>query len=291
MRLEQIKLENFPYAKVFKISKEEVSKIDFALCNQPTETIDNYYKRQQTKPDIICNGGFFAMSTGNTVFHYVDENHVISTDKDLLDGIGIKDNNELVISKYNSLFRDFISGYPVLMREGQEVVTNIGKEIDYNARRTILGYNNTHIFLIVIDSYGYNFTKCKQLLRELGVTNAVNLDGGGSTRLLLKGRLVTSDAIYNRPVDNVVCFYLKEEQKVIYRVQTGAFGSKENAEIYRNKIRWLQDDIGAGYKNAYIRYIGWLYKVQVGAFGNKSNAEKVIKDLKSKGFSAFITTE
>lgn len=34
-----------------------------------------------------------------------------------------------------------------------------------------------------------------------------------------------------------------------------------------------------------------LYRVQVGAFSNKENAEKLVKELKSKGYSAFIKTE
>jgi N-acetylmuramoyl-L-alanine amidase len=32
-----------------------------------------------------------------------------------------------------------------------------------------------------------------------------------------------------------------------------------------------------------------LYRVQVGAFANKNNAEKLAAELKSKGYSAFIT--
>ena len=57
------------------------------------------------------------------------------------------------------------------------------------------------------------------------------------------------------------------------------------------KIKALDDTIQAGYKNAYIRYIDRLYKVQVGAFGKKENADKVVKDLKEKGYSAFIVKD
>ena len=32
-----------------------------------------------------------------------------------------------------------------------------------------------------------------------------------------------------------------------------------------------------------------LYRVQVGAFANRANAEKLVKELKAKGYSAFIT--
>lgn len=298
--MEQLTVKGYPLAKVFKFNKAEIDKIDFALCKQPRETIDSYYNRQLVKPDVICNGGFFAMSTGNTVFHYVDEDKVISSDKSLLDGIGIKTNGDLVLGRYNESYKDFVSAYPVLIRDGELVSTNVGNELDYNARRTMLGYNDSEIFLVIVESPGYNFNKCKRLLSVLGVTNAVNLDGGGSSRVLVDGKLSTSYLISNRPVDNVVCFYLKKQSvnnpvvsettaDTIYRVQTGAFSSKSNAEKYRDIIQSLEDRIGAGYKNAYIRLVDGLYKVQVGAFSNKSNAEKVVNDLKEKGYVSFIT--
>ena len=34
-----------------------------------------------------------------------------------------------------------------------------------------------------------------------------------------------------------------------------------------------------------------LYRVQVGAFSNKSNADNLVKELKAKGYSAFVKTE
>lgn len=300
--MEQLTIKGYPLATVFKFNKSEIDKIDFALCNQPKETIDSYYNRQLVKPDVICNGGFFAMSTGNTVFHYVDEDKIISTDKDLLEGIGIKHNGRLVLGKYNSTYKDFVSAYPVLLQEGEAVNTDVGKELDYNARRTILGYNDDYIFLVVVESPGYNFNKCRKLLKTLDIINAANLDGGGSSRVLVDGKLVTSYTIPNRPVDNVVCFYFKKEQPkvdkpvmsetlptTIYRVQTGAFSNKTNAEKYRDIIRSLPDKVGAGYKNAYIRLIDGLYKVQVGAFSYRPNAEKVVNDLKEKGYISFIT--
>ena len=50
-------------------------------------------------------------------------------------------------------------------------------------------------------------------------------------------------------------------------------------------LKKLQD---AGYSDAYVRLIDGLYKVQVGAYSIKSNADKVLKDLKAKGFNGFI---
>lgn len=70
----------------------------------------------------------------------------------------------------------------------------------------------------------------------------------------------------------------------LYRVQTGAFRIRSNADKYNTKIRT------AGF-NTYIVQSGGLYKIQVGAFRDKANAENMLKSLIKKGFDGFITTE
>ena len=117
----------------------------------------------------------------------------------------------------------------------------------------------------------------------MNIDYALNLDGGGSTKILENGKSITS-TLYNRAVDNVIAFYLKP--KVIYRVQAGAFSFKKNAENLLKQIHAL----GGDYTNAYIRKIGLYYKVQMGAFSVKANATRMLNDLKSKSFDAFITT-
>lgn len=287
--MEYIELKNYPCMHGYKIKKTEIDKIDFALCREPSETLESYYSRQKIKPTLLSNGGFFDTSNGGTIFTYVDDKKVLAYQSDLVDGIGVKDNGELVLGKYNSSYRDFVCGYPVLIKNGQPVSSKIGSEIDYNARRTILGYDDNYVYLLAVELPGYKFSKVKTALLSLGIKNAINLDGGGSTRILENGKRITK-TVASRAVDNVVAFYINSK-KTVYRVQTGAFSKEENAKAYVEKIRKLNDSIGAGYKNAYVRKIGILYKVQVGAFSKKENAEKVMNDLKSKGYGAFITTE
>lgn len=278
------------YTTIFQIPKNEIAAIDFALCNQPRETIDSYYARQDIKPTLICNGGFFNMSDGQTIFNFKDNGKFISrTDTpSYSEGMGVKDGNVLEFGKHTDPeYTDFICGYPVFVKDGREVITNLGSEINYRARRTILAYDKDNVYLVLVDSPGLTFKMVKSLLiGTLKVDYAINLDGGGSTRCLYNGKVAVSST-YNRAVDNVICFYMKPE-KVIYRVQVGAFSKKSNADALQEKIRKLPDSIGAGYANAYVRQINNLYKVQVGAFGKKENAQKVVNDLKSKGYEPFI---
>jgi hypothetical protein len=75
-----------------------------------------------------------------------------------------------------------------------------------------------------------------------------------------------------------------EAPKVLYRVQTGAFSVKSNADALAAKLKAKGFD-------TYMVKVGNLYKVQVGAFGVKANADAMMQKLKVAGFDAFITTE
>lgn len=69
----------------------------------------------------------------------------------------------------------------------------------------------------------------------------------------------------------------------LYRVQTGAFYAKANAESLLAKVK------AAGFET-YLTFVDGLYKVQVGAYSNKGNAVEQAAKLKKAGFECFITT-
>ena len=71
---------------------------------------------------------------------------------------------------------------------------------------------------------------------------------------------------------------------VLYRVQTGAYSVKANADAQLAKVK------AAGF-DTYMVQVDGLYKVQVGAYKNKANAEAQMAKLKAAGFDAFITTK
>lgn len=73
-------------------------------------------------------------------------------------------------------------------------------------------------------------------------------------------------------------------EKVLYRVQTGAFRFKENAE------NWMTQLLAKGYE-ALVREDGGIYRVQTGAFSNRLNAESLSLKLRDDGFANFITTK
>lgn len=74
-----------------------------------------------------------------------------------------------------------------------------------------------------------------------------------------------------------------QPEKVLYRVQTGAFRNKAGAEALLQQVKAKGFD-------TYIVKVNGLYKVQVGAFAQKSNAIAMAAKLKAAGFSTYVVS-
>ena len=72
-----------------------------------------------------------------------------------------------------------------------------------------------------------------------------------------------------------------QPEKVLYRVQTGAFRNKAGAEALLQQVKAKGFD-------TYMVKVNGLYKVQVGAFAQKSNAIAMAAKLKAAGFSTYV---
>ena len=219
---------SYSYVRVAEIPKDEIEKIDFAVCKQPCETLSAFYKRQAKKPDLITNGGFFNMSDGTPCFNLRDEKSSVAYHNAYQWGIGVIGNNEVYYGNLNEKpWRDFISAYPNLIEGGKKVNITFAKDLDYKARRTMLGYNDTMVFLVCVENPGLAYAAMQDLMLGLGCKFAINLDGGGSTKMLHEGQSVTKN-LTNRAVDNVVAIYLKKKTiDVTYQAYFNGEWSKE----------------------------------------------------------------
>lgn len=88
-----------------------------------------------------------------------------------------------------------LGGGPILLENGK---TPEWKPPLPRHPRTILGWNEQWFFLVVVDgrqkqlSIGMNYPELSALMKRLGCTHAMNLDGGGSSTLWLGGQVVNS---------------------------------------------------------------------------------------------------
>jgi hypothetical protein len=112
-----------------------------------------------------------------------------------------------------------IGGGPTLIRDSK--IIDFGKGEQPRHPRTIVGWNDTHIYFIVVDgrrtnwSVGMTSSEEAQLVQRLGCTNALNLDGGGSSTLWLNDQIMNMPSDGKpRPVGNGLAVVRREDRKL-----------------------------------------------------------------------------
>lgn len=108
---------------------------------------------------------------------------------------------------YNSI-TEALSGRPVLVKAGK--VADMSRIDALNITRhprTSIGYNDKQIFLVTVDGRrpgyadGMTSFELAELMLSLGATEAVNLDGGGSTTFVVRRPGEAKLSVANRPSD------------------------------------------------------------------------------------------
>ena len=119
-----------------------------------------------------------------------------------------------------------VGGGPVLVQNGQVKITNneelkfAGKAINDKHPRTMMGYTKDHKMIIMLVegrnpgiAEGASLIQAAKLMAGLGCIEALNLDGGGSSCMLINGKetIHPSDKGLQRPVPAV--FIIRDKRK------------------------------------------------------------------------------
>jgi exopolysaccharide biosynthesis protein len=114
-----------------------------------------------------------------------------------------------------------VGGGPQLIRNGRIEITNAAEKIlpafvsDGHPRTAIAKLKSGQVLLITVDgrqpgeSIGMSLPTLSELLLEFGAVEAINLDGGGSTTMVIKNKVVNkpSDATGERPVSDAILIF------------------------------------------------------------------------------------
>ncbi|MCK8058491.1 MULTISPECIES: phosphodiester glycosidase family protein [unclassified Fusibacter] len=173
---------------------------------------------ERTGAILTINGGGFdkvskdgetvSVMNGNTVVDGNLVNPFVVPDSEHLFFVGTDKYGNLIGGRPNSEKELFAlnpyqgaSFLPILIQNGEKTTLPILWQNNKHPRTIIGDYSNNDLILIVIDgrqsdwSNGITLERLQDKLIELGVKNAYNLDGGGSTSMYFKGEVL------NRPSD------------------------------------------------------------------------------------------
>jgi hypothetical protein len=116
--------------------------------------------------------------------------------------------NQLVFNIQPGKVYNALSGDRMVVFHGESVPGLNDEELD---PRTAIGFDKSgrHLILVVVDgrqpfySMGATFTELADLLIEYGAYEAMSLDGGGSSAMVIEGK-VDKPVILNSPIDNYI---------------------------------------------------------------------------------------
>jgi hypothetical protein len=134
--------------------------------------------------------------------HWIDKNEKISEDSIEYHAQPTLSHMEQLSTLYSwKKMKTAVGGGPVLLSDGEIKITNneerkfAGKAINDKHPRTAMGYtkDNKLIILVVQGRFpgvaeGATLTQEAQILKDLGCYEALNLDGGGSSCMLVNGK-------------------------------------------------------------------------------------------------------
>lgn len=285
--------------KVAKIPFSDIEKVEIYI-NSKKQTMDQIKK--SIGCDYIINAGLFDMNTFKPVNYLTVNNKVLSVGGN---PYGYAFNKSSVVFSYNNncKYPNFIGSYPCLLINGKVESFNTPSGLGGDRGRSAVGMTKDSFVLRCIPDVSgtsdYTLNELANDMKSLGCLNAINLDGGGSSQCDFKGQKITS----SRKVHNFICVWLKDNKTTTPTTppQNPTTPTTNTKTMYRvqvgsygvraNAEKMLSNLKAKGYSGMIMPVTvngKKMYRVQVGSFSVKSNAEKLLKELKSKGYSALI---
>jgi len=204
------------------IVKAKYSKFRLDLAFAKDSLIKTSSFARQSNAVAAINGGFFDMKAGGSVSFLYSDGKVIHQNKPNLlpieneigaNALVIFENGRSKITStqgtqripsINSVEDALVTG-PLLIKNNQ--INELQKRPfnDLKHPRSAICLNKKEIWLVAVDgrhkeAVGLNLNELSQFLLSCHCTNAINLDGGGSTSLFVHTKKI--NGIVNHPSDN-----------------------------------------------------------------------------------------
>lgn len=208
---------NNPHVR-FGVSMPYDTDVTKDFTRQTLSGMAQYADRPYHRVVAMTNADFWDVSTGDVrgpIHHngaILKESFIFNprVEQQALSFIAVTKDNRMVIAdsveyrdmRYN--LRDVTGAGVICVRDG-EIDGYSHKGID---PRTCIGYSDDgHVYMLVADgrvefySYGLTYPEMGAIMKSLGCRWAANLDGGGSTQLLIRHPIADIFQIRNRPND------------------------------------------------------------------------------------------
>lgn len=201
-----MKTENRNGLLAVSAAADEIQRV--SIVQLGGKTMGQWYDAQVDKPDMLMNGSLWD-KTGAIGTIWQDGKLVRNEGNGF--GFGVnKAGGWGFADPWGVSWRDYITGYPALVKAGKALSDSVDSYVmNSRAKRSAVAAAGNRLYFITADSM--TAPALRKALVSFGVYSAINLDGGGSSRLLVNGKAV------NRPTDdrrcpNAIAVWLKKGQ-------------------------------------------------------------------------------
>ncbi len=225
-----LKTYHFKDSSLFKanenitiVEAKRLKKLKFDLAYSNKELINTSDFGIKNKAIAALNGTFFDIRKGGSVDYIRSDGQVINYSRLGKDSLRaahqqsaiLLNGNKVNIAKYDKTgnWEDKLKAEDVMVTGPLLRLNNVDEQLEDNLfnktrhPRSILGITKNKVLLVTIDgrdknSAGMSMLELQTIMRWLKANSAVNLDGGGSTTLWVKGE--ANNGIVNYPSDNKI---------------------------------------------------------------------------------------
>ena len=218
---------------IVSIGNDEIDKIDIVQLGG--RTMKQWYDKQTDKPDYMINASLWddkgAIGT-------IWQNGELVRNEGNGYGFGINKSGYFHFGNpWDTAWNNYITGYPALIKDGKIMPDSVDSYVmNSHTKRSVIGSAGDKLYLISMNNV--TIEQLKVALSNFGIYNAINLDGGGSSRLMVGANAVNSPTD-DRIIPNAICVWLKKNNKEDNNTMRKVFlgvghGGKDSGAVANN---------------------------------------------------------
>lgn len=186
---------------------DEIARVEIVQLGGMT--MGEWYAKQKDKPDMLMNASLWDGK--GAIGTILQDGRLVRNEGNGF-GFGVnKAGGWGFADPWGVSWRDYITGYPALVKAGKALSDSVDSYVmNSRAKRSAVAAAGNRLYFITAD--GMTVAGLRAALVSFGVYSAINLDGGGSARLLVNGKAVNSPAD-DRRCPNAIAVWLKKKQE------------------------------------------------------------------------------
>jgi len=197
---------------IYSIPMGDIEYVGYFIGNGSCETVKQAYpritKHRNRAPDFLFNAELFDFKSRKAVSDVVRGGIVDKLSENY--GIAFPNHNSAVFCYKNNVgAKDYVGAYPVLIKGGK-LNKSEPAGLDGARGRTAIGVGNGNFIIALIPDGGDDVTLAtlRNHMKAAGATDAINLDGGGSTQYYApNGNFFSA-----RPVRGFIAVWLRKDE-------------------------------------------------------------------------------